>query len=140
MISATLDSSVFVRALHLGGPGALLIGHARAGNIRIDISVPILDETMRVLRDKFQWNGYMIQDARGKLLSLSNCVSPTTQISLIEEDPDDDRVLECAAAAKSDFIVTEDKDLLRVGQFGNARIVTIRAFVKLALTHQIGPS
>ena len=39
-----------------------------------------------------------------------------------------------ARAAKSDFIVTEDKDLLRVGQFGNARIVSTREFVKLALT------
>jgi hypothetical protein len=58
---------VYIRALHFGGPAALIIGHAWAGNIRIDISNPILDETLRVLRDKFQWNGYMIQDARGKL-------------------------------------------------------------------------
>jgi hypothetical protein len=65
LISATLDSSVYVRALHFGGPAALLIAHARAGNIRIDSSEPILNETLGVLRDKFQWNGYMIQDARG---------------------------------------------------------------------------
>jgi hypothetical protein len=60
LTSATLDSSVYVRALHFGGPGALLIGHARAGRIRIDISDPIVDETMRVLRDKFSWDGYMV--------------------------------------------------------------------------------
>ena len=57
MIGATIDSSVYIRALHLGGPAALLIGHARAGNIRIDISETILDESMRVLRDKFEWSG-----------------------------------------------------------------------------------
>jgi uncharacterized protein len=93
----------------------LLIGHARAGNIRIDISDPILSETMRVLRDKFQWNGYMLQDARRKLLSLGNLVSPAEATSVVKEDPDDDRILECAAAARSNFIVTEDKDLLRLG-------------------------
>ena len=134
MIGATLDSSVYIRALNFGGPAALLIGHARAGNIRIDISEPILSETMRVLRDKFQWNGYMMQDARWKVLSISNFVSPASALSVIKEDPDDDRVLECAAAAKSDFIVTEDKDLLRLGQFGDIRIVTIREFLKLFLT------
>ncbi len=57
MISATIDSSVYIRALHLGGPAALLIGHAKAGNIRIDLSDPILNETLRVLRDKFGWSG-----------------------------------------------------------------------------------
>jgi hypothetical protein len=31
---------------------------------------------MRVLRDKFEWNGNMIHDARGKLLGISNRVSP----------------------------------------------------------------
>lgn len=35
---------------------------------------------------------------------------------------------------ESDFIVTEDKDLLRLGQFGNTRIVTIRNFISQALT------
>lgn len=121
MTSATLDSSVYVRALHFGGPGALLIGYARAGNFRIDISDPIVDETIRVLRDKFRWNGYMVQDARAKLLSLSNHVSPAVTLSIIKEDPDDDRILECAATAKSDFIVSEDKDLLRIKRFGNTR-------------------
>jgi putative PIN family toxin of toxin-antitoxin system len=131
LISATLDSSVYVRALHFGGQGALLIAHARAGNIRIDVSDPILNETLRVLRDKFQWNGYMIQDARGKLLSVGNHVSPVITLNVVEEDPDDDRILECAAAAISDFIVTEDKDLLRLTRFGNSRIVTIREFLNL---------
>jgi predicted nucleic acid-binding protein len=45
-------------------------------------------------------------------------VSPTATVNIVKEDPEDDRILECAAEAKSDFIVTEDKDLLRVGRFG----------------------
>ena len=134
MISATLDTSVYIRALHFGGPATVIIRHARAGNIRIDISDAILAETIRVLRDKFQWDGYSLQDARGKLLALGNYVSPTETLNVIKEDPDDDRILECAATAKSDFIVSEDKDLLRLGQFGNVRIVSVRDFINLALT------
>jgi putative PIN family toxin of toxin-antitoxin system len=113
VISATLDTSVYIRALHFGGPATVIIGHARAGNIRIDISDAIVAETNRVLRDEFQWDGYSLQDARGKLLALGNYVSPTETLHIIKEDPDDDRILECAATAKSDFIVSEDKDLLR---------------------------
>ena len=134
MIGATLDTSVYIRALHFGGPATVIIGHARAGNIRVDISDAILAETIRVLRDKFRWDGYMLQDAREKLLALGNHVSPTETLHVVEEDPADDRILECAATAKSDFIVSEDRDLLRLGQFGNARIVSVRDFIDLALT------
>ena len=134
MITATLDTSVFIRALHMGGPAALLIGHARAGNFRLDISEPILEEINRVLRDKFEWDGYMLRHARAKLLSISNLVTPGKNLSIIKEDPDDDRILECAAEAKSDFIVSEDKDLLRLGEYGGTKIVNIQDFIKLALT------
>jgi hypothetical protein len=54
VISATLDTSVYIRALHFGGPATIIIGHARAGSIRIDISDAIVTKTNRVLRDKFQ--------------------------------------------------------------------------------------
>jgi putative PIN family toxin of toxin-antitoxin system len=134
VVSATLDTSVYIRALHFGGPATVIIGHARAGTIRIDISDAILAETIRVLRDKFQWDGYSLQDARGKLRALGNHATPTETLHIIKEDPADDRILECAAAANSDFIVSEDKDLLRLGQFGNVRIVSVRDFINLALT------
>jgi putative PIN family toxin of toxin-antitoxin system len=134
LISATIDTSVYIRALHFGVPGASLIGHARARNFRIDISDAILSETIRVLREKFEWDGYSLHDARSKLVALANHVSPMETLSVIKEDPDDDRILECAATAKSDYIVSEDKDLLRRGQYGNSRIVNIRDFISLALT------
>ena len=63
-------------------------------------------------------------------------VSPAAAVSALKEDPDDDRMLERAAAAKSDCIVTEDQDLLRIGQFGNARMVTIAEFLTLAPTRE----
>jgi hypothetical protein len=77
--------SFYIRAtaLHLGGPATVIIGHTRAGYIRIDISEAILAETNRVLRDKFQWDGYVLQDARGKLLALGNHVSPTETLHVI---------------------------------------------------------
>jgi hypothetical protein len=79
VISATLDTSVYIRALHFGGPATVIVGHAR-----------------------------------GKLLALDNRVSPTETLCFVKEDPADNRILECAAVANSGFIVSEDKDLLRL--------------------------
>lgn len=57
-------------------------------------------------------------------------MTPTLKLAVIKDDPDDDRILECAMAAKSDYIVTDGKDLLRLGRFGGVEIVNIADFAK----------
>ena len=79
MISVTLDTSVYIRALHFGGPATLIIGHARAGSIRIDISDAIVTETNRVLRDKFQWDGYSFR-THGRNCGRSVTTSPLQKL------------------------------------------------------------
>jgi putative PIN family toxin of toxin-antitoxin system len=138
LTSATLDTNVFIRAFNFGGPAAILPARARAGEIRIDISEPILKETIGVLREKFERDPYTLNDIRQKLIRLCNTVSPTEALNVIREDPDDDRILECAAAAKSDYIVSEDKDLLRLVQYGGARIVNIAEFLQVIVEQARG--
>jgi uncharacterized protein len=133
VISATFDSSVLVRALNFGGPAALLLGHVKAGNLRMDISDAIIDETVGILREKFKQDPYTLNDNHQRLRALGNLVRPTETLDVITEDPPDNRIIECALAARSDYIVSEDKDLLRRGQFGGAPIVTIRDFFDVAV-------
>jgi uncharacterized protein len=73
---------------------------ARAGEIRIDISEPILAETIRVLREEFGWDGYRLNDAYQKLSRLGSMVEPQRTLDIIKEDPPDNRILECAAEAR----------------------------------------
>jgi len=133
LIGATFDTNVYIRGLHFGGPGASLLAAAKDGSFRLDVSEPILNETARVLREKFAWDGYQIADSYHRLRSIGNVVVPTEALSIVKEDPDDDRILECAAAAKSDYIVSEDKDLLRLGNFRGTPIVDIQDFIRIAL-------
>ena len=51
-------------------------------------------------------------------------MTPKMAIEAIKEDPDDNRILECAMESGSELIVTSDKDLLRLGEYGSIRIVT----------------
>ena len=48
-MSVTLDTDVYVSALEFGGIESRLIGLARAGVIRIDLSEAILDESECVI-------------------------------------------------------------------------------------------
>jgi uncharacterized protein len=113
----------------------ILLQQAKGGKLRIDISRAILDETCEVLREKFNWDGYRINDAYQKMLRVGNLVHPSETLSVIKEDPDDDRILECAQAARSDYIVSEDKDLLRFGNFRGTPIVNIQDFIGIVLSH-----
>ncbi|MCX6623013.1 MAG: putative toxin-antitoxin system toxin component, PIN family [Acidobacteria bacterium] len=132
MIGATLDSNIYISALEFRGAGTRLLSMARAGSIRIDTSNTILNETIGVLRDKFRWDGYRLHFARHELLRIANCVEPKQTIDAAD-DPDDNRVLECAIEAGSDCIVTNDTDLLRLGEYQEIKIVRPDDFLRWAL-------
>jgi predicted nucleic acid-binding protein len=108
---------------------------AQRGAIRIDTSGAILNETIRVLREKFEWDGYRLHFTRLKLASFANLVTPTQILDVIQEDPPDNRILECAVEAGSQYILTWDKDLLRLGKYIEIEIVRPADFLLIALGH-----
>lgn len=130
MVSVTLDTSVYIGALNSGGLSSRLFTLARERIIRIDVSDAILDETIRVLREKFGWDGYRLHDARLRLSSFTNRVTTMQVLEVIKEDPPDNRILECAVEAGSQCIVTWDKDLLRLGSYLDIRIVRPADFLQ----------
>jgi predicted nucleic acid-binding protein len=56
-------------------------------------------------------------------------------VNTIKSDPSNKRVLECAAEQKSDYIVSGDRDLLKLDRFGNVPIVRVNEFVKIAVEY-----
>ncbi len=130
-MSVTLDTNIYVSALEFGGVGARLIGMARFGMLQVDLSDAILDELVTVLRDDFHWEGYRLHFLREEMRRIARHVTPKVRIDALKDDPDDNRILECAVEAGSDWIVTEDKDLLRLGEYSGIRIVTTRQFLRL---------
>jgi len=66
VLRGTIDTNIYVSALEFGSVGARLLGMARAGMIRIDVSHAILDELVIVPRDDFAWErtGCILQEHR----------------------------------------------------------------------------
>jgi predicted nucleic acid-binding protein len=91
----------------------------------VAISQPILDETLRILREKFAWSEESVHEATALIVGFARQVSPSQYLNVIKEDEPDNRILECAAEAGSEYIVSGDKDLHRLGQHGNARIIRV---------------
>jgi putative PIN family toxin of toxin-antitoxin system len=58
----------------------------------------------------------------------SKTVKPKVNLHIISEDPDDNKILECALEAKADIIVTGDNHLLELGRFKKTKILTPKEF------------
>jgi len=128
----TFDSNVYISALVFGGECARLIRMARAGEVRLVVSEEILREVIAVLREDFHWEPYRLQDARQRMLTIANLVRPARTLQVVVDDPDDDRILECAVAGETEFIITRDKDLLRLAEFEGIKIVTPTQYLGVA--------
>jgi putative PIN family toxin of toxin-antitoxin system len=125
-VRVTLDTNIYVSAFQFGG--MRLLHMAVNGDIEIAVSQPIIDELIRVLRGKFQWDGYRLQDAKQQIMRISKVVTPVQTLNVVKEDEPDNRILECAVEAGSDFIISADKDLLRLGSYEGIQIVTVADF------------
>ncbi|NYE57724.1 putative toxin-antitoxin system toxin component, PIN family [Carboxydothermus ferrireducens] len=102
------------------------------------VSKEIVGEYSRVLvRDKFKILGSV--DERLKIvqkfveLPWVYFVYPLEQIEIIDNDPADNRILECAEAGEADFIVTGDQHLLELKTYKNIKIITPKEFIEIAL-------
>lgn len=86
---------------------------------------------MRVLRDKFQWEEAAIQSAGDLMSGFTEQVAPTRRLKAVPEDPSDDRILECAISSDSEFLITGDRHLLKLGSFERTKIITPAQFLAI---------
>ena len=68
----------------------------------------IVTEFMGVLRNDFQWDKQQIQDVVRILVRLAEVVAPQIRLSVVMDDPSDDRILEYAAEGRANLIVSGD--------------------------------
>jgi predicted nucleic acid-binding protein len=78
----TLDTNIYVSAFQFGS--MRLLHMAVNGEIEVAVSQPILDELVRVLREKFQWDGYRLHAARQQVLGLAKLVAPVQTLDVVE--------------------------------------------------------
>jgi uncharacterized protein len=132
VIRLTADTNVYISALNYHGLPEKVLDLAHTDDIRLAISHAILQELSRILRGKFSWSEFEISETEADILSYAELVTPTVHIDAVKDDPTDNRILECALAGRSDYIVTGDRHLLRIGQFDEIRIVTPAEFLAIS--------
>ena len=64
---------------------------------------------------------------------MGELVVPQITVHAVRDDPDDDRILECALASDADFVVSGDRHLLALRRYKSISIVSPREFAGLRL-------
>ena len=125
MIRVTADTNIIISGMIFPhGKPFQLLELAREGKINLSVSVAILDEMSEVLVRKFRFTDEEVAEARRRIRAIARTVTPAVELNVVKEDADDNRILECAVSAGSDYIVSGDKDLLRLGRYDSIGIVS----------------
>jgi putative PIN family toxin of toxin-antitoxin system len=132
MSRVVLDTNVYISALLFGGLPGSLLDLAFLRSFTLIISPALLDELDEKLRAKFGVSPGDAAFLRARLENIAQVVAPGEALSVIAEDPDDNRVLECAVKGGAELIVSGDRHLLKLAQYRGIAIVTVRQFLESA--------
>lgn len=127
-----LDTNVLMSGIFWSGPPFEILKRWKKGEVIFVVSPGIIEEYLRVGDELGR--DYPGTDA-GPILDLliaqSEICLPDPLPHPVCRDPDDDKFIACALSAKTDYLVSGDKDLLVVsGQLG-VKIVKAKPFLNL---------
>jgi len=88
-------------------------------------SLEILEEYKKAVMRDFKYTEEEVNDVLTKLLNFLKVIKPEIKIDAIKEDLDDNKILECAVASNSEFIISYDNHLLKFKEFKGIKIMTL---------------
>ena len=93
------------------------------------ISPFILDEVSRNLERAFGLRQVTIEAILVFLRSRCTVLDPLPKLSLSALSPNDNRVLDCAVQGQAQYLVTGDREFLRLRQHQGVRIMNLEDFL-----------
>jgi predicted nucleic acid-binding protein len=109
-----------------------LIERARRKRVRLFVSDYILQELTETLIDDLGRSRRYAWLARRAVLRIARRVDlPVQAPRHVPGDPDDDPIIQTALAAKVHYLVTADKELLKLTKIRSVEIITAQKFAEL---------
>ena len=92
----------------------------------------IVQEVERVRQRKFGWTPSEVENALRAIRSWATIIEPRIQVSVIQRDKADNRILECASESEAHYLVTGDqRDLRPLKEFQGIKIVSPAEFLEI---------
>lgn len=125
-----IDTNVYLSHFRFGGlPTRVCLFCMEETDVFI--SDFIINETLRVLTDKFSLSEDQLAFVSQTIQQSTLHTVPTNPMPTTCRDPDDNNVLQLAQFVRADYLITGDRDLLTLGMFDSCQIMTPKAFAEL---------
>jgi uncharacterized protein len=131
MLKVVFDTNVIVSAALYGKSlPALLLSLGLEDKVKFFVSPALLREYETVLRrPRFKLGHKETGELIGKIKEKAVMIIPIRELEILKEDPTDNRILECAAKSKADFIITGNRRHFPFEEFKGCKIATPREFI-----------
>ncbi len=129
-VRVVLDTNVVISGMFWEGIPREILGRCEKGELKAVFSRELLEELRRVIarERKFNLKEEEIREKERALLKVGEMVEPKVRVNVVTDDPDDNKLLECALASGTKVIISRDKDLLRLGSWRGIMILTPETF------------
>ena len=130
----TLDTNVILSSTFWFGDSSKIMEMVEKGGTELILSEDIIEEYKNVLnyeeiQDKIKNKNLEMQRTVEEIITLSKIVEPKSKLDIIKEDPDYNKILECAVEGKVDYIISQDKHLLDIKEYKEIKIITPKDFL-----------
>ena len=127
-----LDTNIIISAFGWDGKPRGILREILNKEFDLIISKKQLEEIFKVLGyPKFKFTDSQKSKFINILIEISIIVNTYNKINIIKDDPYDNNILESAAKNNVDYLISGDKDLLRLKNINNIRILTASEFLEL---------
>jgi putative PIN family toxin of toxin-antitoxin system len=132
---AVIDTVVFLRAaINPRSVYARLLAES-GSSFQLVVSPPVLLEITEVLtrselRDEFPRLDAGLLERVVPVISSATIVHPAVVLD-VSRDPTDNKFFECAVAGGADYIISEDEDILDVGEYEGIKTVSAAEFLQI---------
>jgi len=134
-MKVTLDTNILISGTFWTGDSFKILNLIDTNKIKCVLSEEILKEYNKVINseeiiDKVENKKLITLKIIEKVISNSIIIEPKIKIN-ISEDPDDNKVLECAIEGSVDYIITNDAHLLKIKEYKGIKIINSAKFIKI---------
>jgi len=133
MIKAVLDTNVFISALFWKGAPYEIVRRGLGGAFVIVVSDAIIVEVKNTLVRKFNFPAHDAEAFSEIIIFNSMMIKPALRLDVVDIDPSDNKIFECAVAGGANYIVSGDKHILGFRRYRGIEVVTPNQFLRYAL-------
>lgn len=131
MPKVVIDTNVFISAFGWDGKTEAVLLMMERRRIVNCITSAIYAELQKVVAyPKLKFSPALQVNILEFVFAWSCFVQPNETIAVITDDPDDNKFLACAVAARAAFIISGDPHLLNLGSFRGIPVVTPGQFLE----------